>query len=247
MVTSASVAPAAPCSATLSPGCNTCKRSSPHVFTTLQQADTRWATSLIDLRGGNIFTPPVRVTLSPTNSKVKRSGPDRRKRAIDPPSRLIGDRYETLAELARGGMGVVYRVTDTLTGRQVALKRCLSDSHPDLVRLLFQREYKTLASLRHPRIIEVYDYGIDDGEPFYTMELLTGEDLNTLAPLPWRRACSYLRDVATSLLVVHQRRLVHRDLSPRNVRLTSDGYCKLLDFGALTAFGIPNEIVGTPR
>lgn len=86
------------------------------------------------------------------------------------------------------------------------------------------REFQLLAELRHPRIIKVYDYGVDSNTPFYTMELLDGSDLRDLAPLPPREACRYLRDTASSLALLHARRLIHRDTSPRNVRPTSDGF-----------------------
>ena len=69
------------------------------------------------------------------------------------------------------------------------------------------------------------------------MELLDGQDMRAVAPLPYRDACRYLREVAASLALLHARRLIHRDLSPGNVRLTPGGHCKLLDFGALSAFG----------
>lgn len=150
-----------------------------------------------------------------------------------------------LRELSRGGMGVVFEARDQVSGRELALKQCLAGGRGHAFEPLFQREYRTLASIQHPRIIRVLDYGIDGRVPFYTMELLDGNDIAELVPIPWRLTCAYLRDVATSLLLLHQRRLVHRDLSPRNVRLTSDGHCKLLDFGALSAFGRPSEIAGT--
>ncbi|HET8933435.1 MAG TPA: serine/threonine-protein kinase [Polyangiales bacterium] len=108
------------------------------------------------------------------------------------------------------------------------------------------REYHALSELRHPRIIEVYDYGVDAGVPYYTMELLDGEDLAKVSPLPYRDACRYLRDVASSLALLHARRLLHRDVSPRNGRRTSDGRCKLLDFGAMVPFGTPPNVTGTP-
>ena len=111
---------------------------------------------------------------------------------------------------------------------------------------LFEREYHTLVRLKHPRIIEVYDYGLTDQGPYYTMELLDGQDLQQLAPLPYREACRHLRDVASSLALLHAHRLVHRDVSPRNVRLTADGRAKLIDFGALATFGIAEDVVGTP-
>jgi len=144
-------------------------------------------------------------------------------------------------------MGAVYRCLDTSTGRLVALKQLICD--PGMrarAGALFEREYHTLAGFQHPRIIEVYDYGIDRDAAYYTMELLDGRDLRDLSPLPWRDACQHLRDVATSLALLHARRLLHRDISPRNVRLTGEGRAKLIDFGALTSFGIAAELVGTP-
>ena len=154
-------------------------------------------------------------------------------------------RFRIDAELARGGMGAVFSALDTATGQQVALKR-LSPDAPAAARVLFEREFCVLLSLRHPRIIEVYEYGLDEAGPFYTMELLDGSDLRELAPLPALTACRYLRDVASSLALLHARRLLHRDVSARNVRLRADGSCKLLDFGALTSFGTSDQIVGTP-
>lgn len=155
-------------------------------------------------------------------------------------------RYQLERELARGGMGVVYKVFDRVSGEARALKRVLLKDKGDQSHRLraFEREYQVLAGLDHPRIIRVYDYGVDEEGPYYTMELLEGEDLSEGA-LPWRMACAYLRDVATSLALLHARRLLHRDLSPRNVKLTDDGHCKLLDFGALCDFGHPEFVVGT--
>src|SRR5688572_32555391 len=143
-------------------------------------------------------------------------------------------------------MAVVYRAHDEAAGRDVVLRRL----RPELrertdVAQLFQREYHTLAQIRHPRIIEVYEYGVDQGGPYYTMELLDGQDLRELAPVPWADACIYLRDVAYSLALLHTRRLLHRDLSPRNVRRTSDGRAKLFDFGTMATFGVPRDVVGT--
>jgi len=143
-------------------------------------------------------------------------------------------------------MGSVYAVRDEVTGATLALKRARGvEQLPHLVEL-FEREYRTLASLSHPRIIRVHDYGVDGGSPFYTMDLLQGRDLHELAPLPLDKACHYLRDVATCLALLHARKLLHRDITPRNVRITADDRCTLLDFGALTSFGIPERTVGTP-
>lgn len=150
-------------------------------------------------------------------------------------------------ELARGGMGVVYRVYDRVAGEERALKRVLSTaSHQSFLLEAFEREFRVLSGLKHPRIIRVYDFGRDELGPYYTMELLAGEDLRKTAPIPFREACLYLRDVATSLSLLHARHLLHRDISPNNVRKTPDGHCKLLDFGALHAFGPSDVTVGTP-
>jgi Protein kinase domain/AAA ATPase domain len=156
-------------------------------------------------------------------------------------------RYVVKEQLASGGMGVVYRVHDRLTGEARALKRIQPDVAGEPFHVAaFEREYQVLAGLDHPRIIRVFDYGVDEIGPFYTMELLEGEDMQRAAPMPYRMACLYLRDVAASLALLHARRLIHRDLSPSNVRMTPDGHCKLLDFGVLAAFGSSRLVVGTP-
>jgi len=155
-------------------------------------------------------------------------------------------RYVVREKIATGGMGTVYRVLDKTTGSDLALKRLsLTSEHPRLAIEAFEREYQVLASLDHPRIIRVFDYGVDDVGAYYAMEFIPGEDLRRGAPLPFREACLYMRDVATCLALLHARRLLHRDLSPSNVRRTEDGHCKLLDFGALMPFGVAEALVGT--
>lgn len=172
-------------------------------------------------------------------------------RAVRQPKRAPAERagrYEIQGELASGGMGTVYRGFDRLAQRPVAYKRIkvVSESARSRLAALFKREYDTLAHLTHPNIVEVYDYGLDGFGPYYTMELLSGDDLTDLAPLPIDRACRIMRDVASALALLHARRMVHRDVSPNNVRMTADGRAKLIDFGGLTPFGSPAEVVGTP-
>ncbi|HET8934445.1 MAG TPA: protein kinase [Polyangiales bacterium] len=162
------------------------------------------------------------------------------------PDEIIAGRYQLTRLIARGGMGEVFAAYDRSKQRAVALKRLLTRSDSQRGQVAhFMREYYALSALKHPRIIEVYEYGVDRDVPYYTMELLDGQDLRDLSPLPYREACRYLRDVASSLALLHARRLLHRDVSPRNVRRTSDGHCKLLDFGAMVAFGVPPNITGT--
>jgi tetratricopeptide (TPR) repeat protein len=157
-------------------------------------------------------------------------------------------RYEIKAEIARGGMGAVYRAYDRLAERDVAYKRLIVPEARVRARFaaLFQREYNTLAQLAHPAIVEVYEYGYDEHGPFYTMELLDGHGLTDLAPLPVREVCRVLRDTASALALLHARRMIHRDLSPANVRIRADRRTKLIDFGALMPFGTPPDLVGTP-
>ncbi len=142
-------------------------------------------------------------------------------------------------------MGSVYRALDLRSGDEVALKRLRSNTGTRDV-VLFEREYQTLVSIQHPRIVRAYDYGVDATGPYYTMELVRGTDLHELAPVQAREACRHVRDVASCLALLHTRRLLHRDITPRNVRVLADGTCKLLDFGALTTFGVPDRVVGTP-
>jgi hypothetical protein len=153
-----------------------------------------------------------------------------------------------LASLGRGGMAQVYRVLDEVRGQELALKqlRPPADSKRQAVTALFEAEFHMLAQLSHPRVIEVYDYGLTENGPFYTMELLDGGDLSERAPLPWRQACLLIYDVCSSLALLHSRRFVHRDVTPRNVRCTRDGRAKLIDFGTMTAMGQTRVMAGTP-
>jgi len=164
----------------------------------------------------------------------------------------VGGRYRVDAVIGHGGMGSVYRATDLQSGQQVALKRMVvkkrhEESRKPLLR--FQREFHTLASLRHPRIVHAFDYGLDERGPYYTMELLEGEDLGHLLKkrgrLPPEESCRLLRDVASGLAVMHARGLIHRDLSSRNVRVI-DGRAKLFDFGVLVNTGWVGDVAGTP-
>jgi hypothetical protein len=161
----------------------------------------------------------------------------------------IGARYEVRELIGRGGMALVYRVIDTSTGKALALKQLAvgpEQKHARESAALFEREFHTLAQLSHPQIIAVYDYGIADGAPFYTMELLDEGDLRERSPLSWQRACVLLYDVCSSLALIHSRRMVHRDISPRNIRCTASGQAKLIDFGAMVPMGHGAIVVGTP-
>jgi hypothetical protein len=161
---------------------------------------------------------------------------------------LIAARYRVEAMLGRGGMAVVYRVRDERLGKGVALKRCVARDRSKLARYgaLLEREYHTLTQLAHPGIIEVYDFGVDPRGPYYTMELLEGADFENVERMPWQATCVALRDLASSLAILHSRGLLHRDVSLRNVRSTANGRTKLIDFGAMVTMGVAKDVVGTP-
>ncbi|MDH5673208.1 MAG: protein kinase [Myxococcales bacterium] len=165
------------------------------------------------------------------------------------PERCDG-RYILLEEIGAGGMAKVYAAHDCARDRRVALKRLSprgdSAAHIERCKELFEREFRTLAELSHPRIVEAYEYGFDGDRPYYTMELLDGGDLHDRTPLPWREACAIAFDVCSALSLVHSRHMVYRDLSSRNVRCTTDGKAKLLDFGAMAPMGQVQAAVCTP-
>lgn len=162
---------------------------------------------------------------------------------------VIADRYRVVRELGRGGMAVAYQVEDLAKGETLALKQLIerTDKASAEVSLLFEQEYHSLCQLAHPCVVEVKDFDRDAaGVAFYTMELLQGDDLRKVAPMPQERVCALLRDVCSALSLLHSRRLLHRDLTPRNVYCLPDGKTKLIDFGAVAPFGPSRRIIGTP-
>jgi hypothetical protein len=158
---------------------------------------------------------------------------------------VIGGRYHVQAALGKGGAAQIYRVIDAASDTQLALKQLHLGSVAKLSEM-FEREYQTLASLDHPQTVRVFEYGHDPNGPFYTMELLEGEDLGGSGTVTWRSACRYLADAAQALSMLHTRGLIHRDVSPRNLWRTPDDRVKLIDFGALARFGAPQQVIGTP-
>src|SRR5262245_40602172 len=150
------------------------------------------------------------------------------------PGTRIGH-YDIRTSLGAGGMGEVYRATDTRLGRDVALKVLPADmaSHPDRLER-FRREAKALAALDHPGIVTVHSVEEADGHHFLTMQLVEGLSLDRATPpegLPAERIIEIAIALADALAAAHDRGIVHRDLKPANVMLTHDGRVKILDFG----------------
>src|SRR5215469_8330588 len=138
--------------------------------------------------------------------------------------------YRITAKLGQGGMGEVWRATDTKLGREVAIKILPAAFANDLERMArFEREAHVLASLNHPNIATIY--GVEQGA--IVMELVDGEDLK--GPLPLDTALNYARQIALALEAAHEKGIVHRDLKPANIKVTPDGVVKVLDFGLAKA------------
>ena len=139
--------------------------------------------------------------------------------------------YRITAKLGEGGMGEVYRATDTKLGREVAIKVLPESFAQDPTRMArFEREAKLLASLNHPNIAHIY--GVEENA--LVMELVEGE--SPKGPLPFEDAWKIALQIADALEYAHERGVIHRDLKPANVKVTLDGVVKLLDFGLAKAF-----------
>jgi len=148
--------------------------------------------------------------------------------------------YEITALLGKGGMGEVYRATDTGLGREVAIKILPREVSGDPERAArFEREARTLATLQHPNVASIYGYAVEDGVPFLAMELVEGEDLaQRLArgPLALEDALHIARQIAVGLEAAHENQIVHRDLKPANIKIDPQGAVKILDFGLARAY-----------
>src|SRR5262245_13348925 len=169
---------------------------------------------------------------------------------------LIGGRYELINELGRGGFGSVYRALDRLTGRVLTIKRMRlergGDSGSLEMRRALAQEFKLLASLRHPNVITVLDYGFgEDGEPYLVMDLeehaMTILEAGTGEPVAVQ--ADLLVQTLRALLYLHRVGIIHRDLKPENV-LVVRGQVKVLDFGLSVRRGEESaedrELAGTP-
>ena len=156
--------------------------------------------------------------------------------------------YEIVAMLGAGGMGEVYRARDTRLDRTVAIKVLAShlSASPELKQRM-EREARAISSLNHPHICQLYDIGTQDGTDYLVMEFLTGETLAERirkGGMPINEIFKTGMDVAQALDFAHRHGILHRDLKPGNIMLTSAG-AKLMDFGLAKPLGAPNPISGS--
>ena len=156
--------------------------------------------------------------------------------------------YQVTAQIGQGGMGEVYRATDTTLARSVAIKVLPESVASDVERLArFEREAKTLASLNHPNIAQVYGFEKSDGVRAIVMELVEGPTLAdriAAGPIPIDEALQIARQIAEALEAAHDHGVIHRDLKPANVKVRHDGTVKVLDFGLAKALDAVAAVSG---
>ncbi len=166
--------------------------------------------------------------------------------------------YDIVAELGRGGMGVVYKGYETSLNRYVAIK-VLADSlaHDQSVKERFLREARSMAALNDPHIIQIYFIGDDDGQTYFVMEFVDGESLGSVlkreSKLKPEQAAKIIYQTAMGLTTAHDKGVIHRDIKPGNLMVSGRGSVKIADFGiALSAQDFSKkltstgEFVGTP-
>jgi len=148
--------------------------------------------------------------------------------------RAFGD-YELLEEIARGGMGVVYRARQKSLNRIVALKMIVGGPLASAAAIQrFRAEAQTVASLQHPNIVAIHEIGEHEGQPFFSMDYVKGQNLAGLlrdGPLLARRAAGYVKIIAEAVDYAHQRGILHRDLKPSNVLIDPFDQPRITDFG----------------
>lgn len=170
-------------------------------------------------------------------------------------NRLLAGRYELLEKIGDGGMAVVYKAKDKLLNRFIAIKilRPEFTKDPTFVEN-FKRESQAAAGLTHQNIVAVYDVGKEGNINYIVMELVNGQTLNEIiakeAPMDYRKVIDISRQVATALKVAHSNKIIHRDVKPHNIMVTSDGVVKLADFGIAKAvndatLSTGNKIIGS--
>ncbi len=191
----------------------------------------------------------VASTVSPTASNL-------------PPGGSLGD-YELIEEIARGGMGVVFKARQRSLNRLVALKMVLGGPLASAAaQQRFLAEAQTVASLQHPNIVAIHEVGQHEGQAFFSMDYVPGRSLSEVlrdGPLPPRRAAAYARTIAEAVQYAHQRGVLHRDLKPSNVlidqadqpRVTDFGLAKRLDDSQLSTLNVQptlsGQVLGSPN
>ena len=159
--------------------------------------------------------------------------------------KLLGNRYEIIEKIGNGGMATVYKATDKVLKRNVAVKILRDEfTTDDEFIKRFEVEAQSAARLTHPNIVSIYDVGVDGNLYYIVMELIQGKTLKEIiikekGPLPWKWS------INVSIQMAHRNNIIHRDIKPHNIIITEDGVAKVTDFGiakavsnsTITAFG----------
>ncbi len=171
-------------------------------------------------------------------------------------ARRFGD-YELLDEIARGGMGIVYRARQVSLDRIVAVKMILFGALADAAQVRrFRIEASAAGSLQHPNIVAVHEVGLHESQHFMVMDFVDGQNLARFVqdqPLPAKKAASYLKTIAEAVQFAHTRGILHRDLKPSNVFIGSDDSPRVTDFGLAKRFDtessltLSGHVIGSPN
>ena len=165
--------------------------------------------------------------------------------------KLLGNRYEIIEKIGNGGMATVYKATDKVLKRNVAVKILRDEfTTDDEFIKRFEVEAQSAARLTHPNIVSIYDVGVDGNLYYIVMELIQGKTLKEIivkekGPLPWKWSINVSIQIASALEMAHGNNIIHRDIKPHNIIITEDGVAKVTDFGiakavsnsTITAFG----------
>src|SRR4051812_49859238 len=177
-----------------------------------------------------------------------------------PAERVLAGRYELTDVLGRGGMGIVWRATDRVLHREVAIKELtfsieLTDEERQILRERTLREARAAARLDHPHVTTLYDVVEENGKPWLVLEHVDADSLQSVlehgGPLPARAAARIGLDVLSALEAAHAAGIVHRDVKPANVLVARDGHACLTDFGIATTTGessltTQGALIGSP-
>ncbi|MBF1172847.1 MAG: Stk1 family PASTA domain-containing Ser/Thr kinase [[Eubacterium] sulci] len=167
-------------------------------------------------------------------------------------SKLLAGRYELIEKIGEGGMAVVYKAKDRLLNRYVAIKILRPEFTQDEQFLdSFKRESQAAAGLQHPNIVSIYDVGRTGNINFIVMELVDGRPLSDFIKenghLDYKTTIDIAKQVASALAIAHKHQIIHRDVKPHNIMITSDGVAKLTDFGIARAVSNATMVADTSK